>query len=449
MLKSDIVKLPDEVTHIIAVLNDNGYEAYAVGGCVRDSILGRIPKDWDITTNASPEKVKGLFDKTLDSGIQHGTVTVVLNGSNFEITTYRIEGEYIDNRRPVNVEFTTSLEADLSRRDFSVNAIAYHPFEGFRDPFDGFRDIMDKIIRAVGNADERFNEDALRMMRAVRFSAKLDFSLCDEVLASIRKNCHLIKKISAERVREEITGILMSNNPMKFILLRDTGLLQYIMPEFEVCFHTNQNNPYHIYNVGIHSLKAAACIENSIDLRWAMLLHDIGKPSAKITDTNEIDHFYGHSEKSVQLAEIVMNRMRFDKKTINKVARLIRHHDRIIAPACKSIRKAMSAVGNDLFDELLKVRAADIKAQNPSYVASRLEELEAISKLYYNILKNQQCTDLKSLKVNGNDLIAEGFEQGMEIRIVLNKLLDLVLEKPELNEKCKLLEFARTLKMPL
>jgi tRNA nucleotidyltransferase (CCA-adding enzyme) len=439
------VNISKEVKLIIDKLNAEGFEAYIVGGCVRDCIVGRQPEDWDITTNARPDEIKALFNKTIDTGIKHGTVTIVVNGGSYEVTTYRIDGEYADNRHPNSVKFTSSLREDLSRRDFTINAIAYHPSEGFIDPFGGMQDIERKMIRAVGDASARFREDALRMLRAVRFSAQLAFSIDDKAIQAIQESSRLIKNVSIERIRNELTKILVSPCPMRFIMLRDTHILQHILPEFEVCFHTVQNHPYHIYNVAIHTLNAVSCIEPDMILRWAMLLHDIGKPLTKTVDEQNIGHFYGHPEKSVKLAEIILKRLRFDNKSTGRILRLVKHHDRRIESTYKSVRKAAAAVGEDIFLDLLKIQAADKKAQNPEYLYERLAKLKEVKEIFYQIRDRHECLGIKNLAVNGNDLINIGFAEGKQISIVLNKLLKRVLENPELNDKEKLLEISREL----
>lgn len=437
------IRIPGEVRQVLEILNNNGYEAYIVGGCVRDCILSKNPNDWDIATNARPREIKALFEKTIDTGIKHGTVTVLINSWSCEVTTYRIDGEYADSRRPESVGFTSSLTDDLSRRDFSINAIAYHPGEGFIDPFGGMNDIEKRIIRAVGEAGKRFQEDALRMLRAVRFSAQLDFTVDSRVMQSIKDNSHLIQNMSHERVRDELTKILVSGHPMKFILLRDANILQYVLPEFEVCFHTVQNHPYHVYNVAIHTLYAVSNIENDRILRWTMLLHDTGKPLTKTTDGNNVDHFYGHPEKSVQLAEAVLRRLRFDNKSVSRILRLIKFHDRNITPTFKSVRKAVAAVGDDIFLDLIKVQAADKKAQNPEYLKDRVDKLNQIKDIYLYIKEKNECLGLKDLAVNGDDLIGLGFMQGKEIRVILDRLLDMVIENPQLNNREKLMEISK------
>jgi tRNA nucleotidyltransferase (CCA-adding enzyme) len=429
------IHIPREVEYIIDTLNNAGFEACAVGGCIRDSLMGKAPQDWDITTNARPFEVCDIFPKTINTGIRHGTVTVLVNGKKFEVTTYRIDGKYNDNRHPGHVVFTSLLEEDLSRRDFTVNAIAYNHEKGFIDPFNGFRDISDRIIRAVGNADERFKEDALRMLRAIRFSAQLDFNIDSTVLTSIKNNSHLIMNISRERVRDELTKILISNCPIKFILLRDTNLLQYVLPEFEVCFSSRQNNRLQVYNVAMHTLCSVSNIENDSVLRWTMLLHDIGKPLAKTTGGNGEGYFYRHNTESVKLAEIILKRLRFGKKTIERICRLIKYHGVEIGSNEKCVRKFISTAGEDIFLDILKVKEADKKAQNPEYIDEGLKEISKARNMYYMIKEKGHCLSIKDLAVNGNDLLSIGCKPGRGIGNILEKLLEIVIEDPELNHK--------------
>lgn len=429
------ISIPQKVQYILDTLHEHKHNAFVVGGCIRDCILGKSPIDWDIATDALPEEVKQFFSKTVDTGIKHGTVTVIIDGISYEITTYRVDGEYLDFRKPASVSFTSSIEEDLSRRDFTINSIAYNPLAGIVDPFGGISDIKAGIIRTVGNPDKRFSEDALRMLRAVRFSAQLGFSIADNTKKSIGKNCRLIENISAERIRDELTKILLSDNPFCFSLLMDTNLIQYTLPEFEACFLTEQNNPYHIYDVAIHTLHSIANIEKDKVLRWAMLFHDMGKPGAKTTDSKGIDHFYNHPQLSIKLSKAAMLKLRFDKKSIDRILLLVKYHDMSIKTEPKSIRKAICKVGEDEFENLLKVIEADKKAQNPKLLEERSREFAEIWKIYRNIKAKGQCTSLKTLAVNGDDLISLGIKPGREIKELLNSLLEKVIEEPELNKR--------------
>ena len=288
------INIPQKAEQILRTLNEAGYEAYVVGGCVRDSILNRVPGDWDITTSALPEQVKALFHRTVDTGIQHGTVTVMMGKEGFEVTTYRVDGEYHDGRHPDAVTFTRSLEEDLKRRDFTINAMAYHPEHGLVDLFSGMEDINRKIIRCVGDPVERFTEDALRMLRAVRFSAQLGFTVEENTKAALARMSGNLEHVSAERIQTELVKLLVSDHPDYLRTAWETGLTREFLPEFDVCMETAQNTPHHCCNVGEHILKSLTEIENDRLLRITMLLHDIAKPVVKKTDENGRDHFKTH-----------------------------------------------------------------------------------------------------------------------------------------------------------
>lgn len=437
------ITLPDYVQQVLDCLTTAGYEAFVVGGCVRDSLLGRVPGDWDITTSALPDEVKSLFPRTIETGIQHGTVTVLQEGWALEITTYRTEGAYLDFRKPSEVAFTRNLAEDLRRRDFTMNAIAYNSSEGIVDPFGGRQDIKDGIIRCVGIADERFGEDALRMLRAVRFACQLDFALETDTEASIRKNAPLITRISRERVRDELNKMLLSDHPLRFLQLEETGLLKHVLPEFSACLYVEQNNPYHLYTAGEHCIRAAANTRKDPLLRWTLLLHDIGKLYTKTTDPDGIDHFYGHPDKSAVLAGKILRGLRMDSKFIERVCLLILHHDRQLGDSEKSVRKCVRSVGEELFPLLLEVKEADISAQMPEHPPRRLMELGRIVSLFEHIKREEQCVSLRQLALNGRDLLEAGFPEGRAIGRILDRLLDRVIEQPELNRKDILLELAR------
>jgi tRNA nucleotidyltransferase (CCA-adding enzyme) len=437
------ISIPTKVQYILDTLQKHEHQAFVVGGCVRDSILGKEPGDWDIATDAVPEEIKQLFSKTVDTGIKHGTVTIILDGSSYEVTTYRVDGEYLDFRKPESVTFTASIDEDLSRRDLTINAIAYNPLMGIVDPFRGIADIEAGVIRTVGDPDKRFREDALRMLRAVRFSAQLGFAIDESTLKSIEKNSQLIENISSERIRDELSKILLSDNPFCFSLLMDTKLIKYTLPEFEPCFLTVQNNPYHAYDVAMHILHSVANIEKNRVLRWVMLFHDIGKPGTKTTDEKGIDHFYNHQQLSVKLSKAAMLRLRFDKKSMERILILVRCHDMHIKTEYKSVRKAMFKVGEDVFEELLKVIEADKKAQNPKLLQERTEKFKKLWEICRDIRAEGQCTSLKSLAVNGDDLLALGIKPGKKIKELLNNLLEKVIEEPQLNNRETLLTLLR------
>ncbi len=434
------IRLPANVNFIIEKLNTAGFKAYAVGGCVRDAILGLLPYDWDITTSALPMDIKALFPRTIDTGIKHGTVTVLLGGEPYEVTTYRIDGDYEDNRRPKSVTFTSDVTEDLKRRDFTINAMAYNEEEGMLDVFGGVADLKIGIIRCVGNATERFNEDALRMLRAVRFSAKLGFEIEKETQMAIKTQAHLINQISAERIHMELTKTLMSDHPDWISNMVTLGLMEYILPEFMPNIGVDQKNPYHIYTIDRHIYETLKHCAPSQTLRWTMLLHDIGKSYCKTVDAAGIGHFYGHTEKSLELSRNILNRLKFDNKTKGDILKLIHYHDYRIEPQIRNVRRALNQIGEELFPSYLEVQRADIMGQNPEYREENMDKLERIRMLYEQILQSRQCVSLKELKINGRDLVAMGIAQGQQIGQILHHLLEDVLDHPEHNDRGYLIE---------
>ena len=317
------IQLPDKVKCIIERLTAAGHEAYAVGGCVRDSILGRQPEDWDITTSASPGQVKQLFSRTIDTGIQHGTVTVLLDKEGFEVTTYRVDGDYEDKRHPKEVVFTGDLLEDLKRRDFTINAMAYNEQQGLVDAFGGVKDLAQKQIRCVGNPLDRFQEDALRMMRAARFAAQLGFSIEGKTREAIPLLAGNLAEISAERIQAELVKLLVSGHPEELRTVYQTGMSKVFLPEFDRMMETPQNNQHHCYNVGEHTIAALQNIRSDKVLRLTMLLHDVAKPICKVQDNKGIYHFYGHPEKGAKMARDILQRLKFDNDTITKVTALV------------------------------------------------------------------------------------------------------------------------------
>lgn len=434
------IKVPEEAIQILKTINEAGFDAYVVGGCVRDSLLGKEPNDWDITTSAMPQQVKKLFKRTIDTGIKHGTVTILMKEDQYEVTTYRIDGEYLDGRHPENVTFTNLLSEDLRRRDFTINAMAYHPKTGLVDLYNGVDDLEKKIVRCVGSAVERFSEDALRMMRAIRFAAQLGFSIEDETFAAIKKLSPTLEKISGERIREEMLKLLVSDNPMFFKKFYETGLTAVFMPEFDKAMETEQNHPHHMYSVGEHILHSIDNIEREKVLRLAMLFHDIAKPVVLTVGDDGITHFYGHPDVSAEMAKKIMDRLKFDNATMDKVCRLAKYHDRNIEVDEKSVRRSINKIGNDIFPELIKVRYADIKAQSDYLRQEKLDKNAGVNELYEKILASSQCFTLKDLAVTGKDIIAHGVLPGPGIGDILDKMLDDVLDNPEHNDKEYLLK---------
>lgn len=436
--------LPQKVARIIETLTAHGYEAYAVGGCVRDSILGRTPQDWDITTSATPQQVKTLFPHTIDTGIQHGTVTVMMNHEGFEVTTYRIDGEYEDARHPKEVLFTSNLLEDLKRRDFTINAMAYNETNGLVDAFDGIGDLKRGIIRCVGEAGERFTEDALRMLRAVRFAAQLGFSIEQKTLEAMQELSANIAKVSAERIQVELVKLLVSGHPEKIRIAYETGLTREFLPEFDRMMETIQNNPHHCYTVGEHTIWAVINAPEDKVLRLTMLLHDVAKPVCRTCDEQGIDHFYGHQKKGSEMARQILRRLKFDNDTTDQVCRLILWHDDVPELSYRNIRRAIYRIGMEQYPRLFDVKRADIMAQSEYLRREKLDYVDAYEKMYGEILEKQQCLCLKDLAVTGRDLIDEaGMKPGKEIGEVLNRLLEVVLEEPEKNTRETLLAIAK------
>lgn len=432
--------LPEKVKFIIDRLMQHGYEAYAVGGCVRDSILLRKPQDWDITTSARPMQVKALFRHTIDTGIQHGTVTVMQGREGFEVTTYRIDGEYEDARHPKEVSFTSNLLEDLKRRDFTINAMAYNEKDGLVDAFDGIGDLKRGIIRCVGAAEERFLEDALRMLRAVRFAAQLGFDIEQETKCAVAKLSGNIAKVSAERIQTELVKLLVSGHPEKITEAYELGLTRVFLPEFDAMMETEQRNPHHCYSVGMHTVKALGQTPQDKVLRLAVLLHDVAKPICKTTDEGGTDHFYRHPEEGVILAQTILKRLKFDNDTIKRVSSLIRWHDYNPVLEEKPIRKAVSRIGQEQYPALFAIKRADILAQSNYKQEEKLAYVDDYERIYRRILEQNQCLTLKDLAITGSDLIAIGMKPGKEIGETLHRLLELVLEDPAQNTKGNLLE---------
>lgn len=379
---------------IIYTLNSKGYEAYIVGGCVRDMILGRIPGDWDITTSAKPEETKACFSHTYDTGIKHGTITVVMGQDKYEITTYRIEGEYTDCRHPDEVEFTRDIHEDLLRRDFTMNAIAYHPVEGFLDPFGGLEDIKSGIIRGVGCPEERFREDALRMLRAVRFAAQLGFLIEDNTWKALKDNASLINKISAERIREELYKLIMSDRPEKINFLAYSGLMDNIfLPLAEV-----------LRSDGNKIAEELSAAEKVSALRWAVFLKRIGRNDA----------------------EKLMKALKFDTKTLKTVVIMIDENENKPCVDKYLAKKTASRIGIDNYQLLLKL-----------YKAEKRNNSENADEIFREIISNSECIIIKDLKINGSKLKKLGISDGRKIGAILNELLDFAHKNPQNNsEKC-------------
>lgn len=419
MCKNIRIELPEKVSFIINELTKNGYEAFAVGGCVRDTILGRKPNDWDITTSARPEDVKAIFARTIDTGIEHGTVTVMLNREGFEVTTYRIDGEYEDNRHPKEVVFTPDLKEDLRRRDFTINAMAYNNKAGIVDEFGGIEDLQNSVIRCVGIPEERFNEDALRILRAVRFAAQLNFRIDSYTAEAVKKLSENLVNISRERIQAEMEKLLMSPYPEKIRTAYELGITKWVIPEFDVMMEATKDSKHHIYNAGEHTIKVLQNIEADHYLRWAAFLHNIGK----------------FSEDGEKISVSILRGLKFDNKTVKIVSRLVKYHDYRIEPDEVNVRKAVVEVGNDIFPYLLKLMRADLSVESSCSIESAATVLDNIEKIYQMVVERGDCLSRSEMAVNGRDLIEWGFERGEEVGKGLDFLFESVIQNPELNTK--------------
>lgn len=438
------IVMPDDVRFIIENLNNSGYEAYAVGGCVRDSILGRTPNDWDITTSATPYQVKQVFRRTVDTGIKHGTVTVLLKNNGYEVTTYRVDGEYTDHRRPDEVSFTSELSEDLLRRDFTINAMAYNENDGLVDLYGGLEDLENHIIRCVGVADERFDEDALRIMRAVRFAAQLGFEIENETRDAMRKHVPELKQVSAERIETELTKLLISPHPEKILDMYELGITAEVLPEFDEMISTEQNSKYHIYDVGRHTIEVMKNVSSDKVMRYSALLHDSGKPKCKTTDESGADHFYGHNVVSEKIAEKVLRRLKMDNDTIRDVKKVVYWHDFGLKGnvSKRAVRKMLSSMGEEYFDRFAEIKRADILGQSDYNRESSIETLELIKKYHDEIMEEGNALSIGDLAVKGKDLIELGIKPGPEMGAILKGMLEKVLDAPEYNTREKLLEYA-------
>ncbi len=438
------IEMPQKASYIIETIRQAGFEAYIVGGCVRDSILGREPEDWDVTTSARPEQVKALFRRTIDTGIQHGTVTVMLDKEGFEVTTYRIDGKYEDSRHPKEVIFTPSLIEDLKRRDFTINAMAYNEEGGLIDVFGGLQDMKEGVVRCVGNPRERFGEDALRMMRAIRFSAQLGYRIEEKTGEAIREMAPNLSHISPERIQMELVKLITSDHPEFLKIAYHTGVTKVILPEFDRAMETPQIHPHHCYNVGEHTLQALKETEPDKILRLAVLLHDIGKPDTLSWDEKGLTHFYHHASLGADLAEQILKRLRFDNDTISLVKKLVLYHDygNEWEPDMRRMRRLANKIGVDMLPMLFCVKRADILAQSDYLRQEKLERLEKWQELYQEMRSLGQCVCLKDLAVTGRDLMDIGMRPGKELGEALQGLLELVLEEPAYNTKEKLLKEA-------
>ena len=425
------IEVPVSVNYIIQELEKCGHEAYMVGGCVRDSVLGRKLHDYDICTSATPGEILEVFpnEEVIPTGLKHGTVTILINKEPYEVTTYRIDGDYSDNRRPDNVTFTKSLVEDLQRRDFTINAMAYNPKTGLIDPFSGMEDIKYKKIRCVGSAEDRFNEDALRILRAIRFEVQLGFTGLPETMFEIGRQYERLKDISVERINSEFCKIVASDQFCVELVLY-TDVFSLFIPELKDTIGFKQNNPYHAYDVFDHTVHAIEqCESDDLIVRLAVFFHDFGKPHSYQDGEDDIRHFKGHGKVSSDITDTIMKRLRFDNETRNNVVELVYYHDATFEVGKKYVKRWLNKIGEKQFRRLLKVRKADIKGQKPDYEKSRIEKVNNIEDIFEEILQERECFSLKDLAVNGNDVkktmnLKEGKDVGYWLNEILKKVID-------------------------
>lgn len=439
-------KMPSQVRFILEWLTNAGYESYICGGAVRDYLLGKEPHDYDITTSATPNQVMEVFKHyhVLPTGLQHGTVTIMLSGSDvgYEVTTFRKDGDYSDGRHPDSVQFTSNIIEDLSRRDFTINAMAYNPEVGLIDPFGGQEDLKKKIIRCVGNPRDRFNEDALRILRAIRFASQLDFTIIPNTDWEIHQQYKNLENISIERINSEFCKIASSDSfCVQLLLYKDVFSL--FIPELKDTIDFPQNNPWHIYNVFDHTIHAVEhCESEDLTVRLAVFFHDFGKPHSYQDGEDGIRHFKGHGKVSAEITDNIMKRLRFDNETRNNVVELVYYHDATFEVGKKYVKRWLNKIGEKQFRRLLELKKADNKAQNLEHSSDRIKELEEIELLIDKVIKESECFSLKDLAVNGKDLINVGYKAGKELGNTLNELLQLVIDGECPNKKEELLEVA-------
>ena len=439
------IRIPPDVRGILLTLKRAGFEAYAVGGCVRDSLLGKKPLDWDICTSARPEETQGCFDRCILTGVKYGTVTVLRGENAYEITTFRGEGEYTDSRHPGQIRFLDSLYEDLARRDLSINAMAADADGIVTDHFDGLHDLRHGFIRAVGDPTERFTEDALRILRALRFAARFDFTIEPRTAQAIHELKDNLLRVSSERIRKELSGLLMGKAAQR-IMEEFSDVIALILPELAPTMGFLQHNPHHLYDVYGHSLRCVTNVPESESLRLAALLHDIGKPHTFSRDEQGIGHFYGHPDKSGEICEALLKRLHYDNRTISHVTTLVREHDVYLQPTTeKAMRRLLSRLGEDTIRDLMALRRADALATGTADPKGLEESLSQTKALLETLLRQEGRFTLSDLAVNGNDLLSMGVPRGKAIGHILNHLFNGVLEGVYQNERDELMKHAQTL----
>ena len=439
------IKVPKGAKEIIDCLQEAGYPAYIVGGCVRDSLLGRTAHDYDITTSANPEEMKQVFQKypVYETGIKHGTLTISSCGEYYEVTTFRSDGQYSDNRHPDTVRFVKDIREDIRRRDFTMNALAYNDKDGLVDLVSGMRDIKNRVIRCVGVPDERFKEDALRILRALRFSAVFGFSIEPKTERAIHRNKELLANIAKERIHDELVKMLMGRNILD-ILMKYHDVFSFIIPPLGKCVGFEQNNPYHSYTVYGHTAHAVAEYKGKdAAVAVALLLHDIGKPSCYTADERG-GHFYGHAEASAEMAGKILKNLKFDRATSDTAVMLIQNHDREFPASRKSVRKALNQFGYDDLMLLMDVRLADMNAHSAYKQKERMLLHQGRMEMIDELMRENACFSMKDLAINGNDLMSEfNLKTGRKIGEILRALLNAVIADELPNDRSALLAAAK------
>lgn len=430
---------------LINLLLDAGYKAYAVGGCVRDELMGVPPKDVDITTSATPDEVEQILTKNgiryVETGLQHGTVSAIVEHKPYEITTFRCDGLYLDNRHPSSVVFIKDIKEDLARRDFTMNAIAYNERDGYYDAFGGIDDIKAKTIRAVGDANKRFCEDALRIMRALRFSSVLGFEIEQNTKDAIFANKELLKNIAVERIFVELTKLLKGKN-CENVLMEYRDIIAVVIPELKASFDCDQNSKWHLYDVYTHTVKSVAFCEKRDCIPLVLLLHDVAKPYVKTTDKMGNDHFKGHQAKGAEIAEEILKRLKVSKEVLTCVTKIIGIHDLHINDSKKSIKKFLNLLGEELIFDFVDVRIADCSSHNLELVGEEMKMLQQIKPKIQAVIDSNEAYKLSQLAINGFDLKVLGYD-GNDIAVELQRLLKIVIDEPSQNTKKNLLNIAK------
>lgn len=434
------IDIPEYALTVVQRLEHFGYEAYVVGGCVRDSLLGRTPKDWDVCTNATPQQVLGAFKRfnVIKTGLKHGTVTVMVNHEPVEVTTFRIDGEYSDNRHPDAVTFVSRVEEDLARRDFTINAMAYNPTRGLVDAFGGQQDLAAGLIRCVGEPDARFNEDGLRIMRALRFAARYGFDIERETAFSMRRNRHLLENVSVERIFVELKGILVGAGVLN-MLLAFPEIFGTIIPELVPSFGFDQRNPHHIYDVWTHTAHAVQAAPADPVLRLTMLLHDIAKPACFTCGEDGKGHFYHHPERGAELVKEILLRLKSDLATLENVVTLVRVHDELFPTTRSGMRRCIGRLGLPIIEQLFEVKKADQAAQSTHEQEEKKQHLRQAALLIEDLMEEPPSFTVKDLAINGRDLIAAGIKPSPAMGRLLDTLLSEVQDETLTNERTALL----------